>query len=158
MLRLSLFGLLLVSGCTDKTAEEDDGGGSLWIEDPTAVDPDAPLILSVDAWCYRHDLDESQAIWSAWVSATDPQGADTIESLFDGITVYDSTDSVLFTEPLTCADGQCTGSWREDSHAPDLMHCDAPEYYTLEFIVIDEEGFISAPHTITGRAGTDASG
>jgi len=159
MLRLTLMGVLLAAGCTDKeSTEEDDEGGSIWVDDPDAADPDAPVVQDADAWCYYHDTGDPRYIWVAALEVSDPQGTDTIQSFFTGVTVYDSAGDEMFTESLTCGNGDCTGTWREDTYSPDTMYCSDATDYTLEFVIYDEEGNPSEPYSITGRTGSDASG
>ncbi len=160
MLRLTLMGALLTAGCLDKdeTTEDDDEGGSIWVEDPDAADPNAPVIKDADAWCYYHDTGDPRYIWVAALEVSDPQGTDTIQSFFTGVTVYDSAGDEMFTESLTCGDGSCTGTWREDTYAPDIMTCTKADEFTLEFVIYDEEGNASEPYEVTGREGSSASG
>ena len=160
MLRLAILGLLLAPGCGDKAEEEDDDdeGGSIWVEDPDAADPNAPVIQDADAWCYYHDTGDPRYIWVAALDVSDPQGTDTIQAFFTGVTVFDSSGAEMFTESLTCGDGACTGTWRQDSYSPDIMYCSDASDYTLEFIIYDEEGNVSEPVTVNGREGNDAAG
>ena len=160
MFRLSLLGFLLASGCGDKEEieEDDEEGGSIWVDDPNAADPDAPVIQDADAWCYYHETGDPRYIWVVALDVSDPQGIDTIQAFFTGVTVYDSSDEEMFTESLTCGGGECSGTWREDTYSPAIMTCTSATDFTLEFVIYDEEGNPSEPYSITGRQGSGASG
>jgi hypothetical protein len=160
MLRLAILGLLLAPGCGGKAVDDDDDdeGGTIWVDGPDEADPDAPVIQDADAWCYYHDTGDPRYIWVALLEVSDPQGTETIDPFFTGVTVYDSSGEEMFTESLTCGNGECTGTWREDSYSPAIMTCTSAGDFMLEFVIYDEEGNPSTPLTVTGREGSSASG
>ncbi len=116
------------------------------------ADPDAPWIEEADGYCYQHKTGDKFYQWELNCTADDPQGADTIES-FDAensvVTVLNDSGGELAAYALVCNDsGECFGSFRESDHG---IACASATSYTLKFQVIDEDGNISAPYTITGR-------
>ena len=169
MLRLVLCGLPLLAmlGCGDDTKEDDDDDNDddvgLNLEDSGAAaeaDPDAPVISAVDAWCYEHSTGQARTIWVVSVRVDDPQGTETIESFFDGVTVFEGSTE-LFQEALTCVDGDCTGTWNEEYEGDDdsfVVSCASASDYTIQVVVEDEDGNLSLPAEVVGRQGTSASG
>ena len=157
-LGISLFSLV---ACNGNKVEEDDDDGNNSIFDDTGADdtggfndPEAPVIEVADAWCYLHKTGDQAYFWVANLEVDDPQGQDTIESFYEGVTVL-SSDTELFSEYLVCGDGECTASWAESQYG---MACGNAESYTLRFQLTDEDGNLSEPVEVTGRTGTDASG
>ena len=128
---------------------------------PAETDPDAdtrtdtqtdtgerPSILTADAWCYFHKTGEQFYNWDAAASVEDPQGADSVTG---GTLLVLQGGAEVVTHLLACnADSaRCTTTFQEDSEG--VLCADAPTY-TFQFIVVDEDGNLSAPVEVTGRA------
>jgi hypothetical protein len=163
MLALSL--AVLAFGCNrDKDDDNDDdtggssndggfGGGN---DGGTGGgDADAPEVEALDAWCYQHNTGDEAYFWIATVTADDPQGADTLESFFEGITVSSAGTEVARYSLVCTQDGACTASWNETEHG---VLCSDATSYTISASVIDDEGNWSEPMEVTGKQCGDSSG
>lgn len=148
-----------LAGCSHNTKGDDsssagdtghNGGG-----DDTSVDSDAPVIQSADAWCYSASTGEVTETYVAKAIVTDPQGTDTLQSFYQGLTVLQG-GMTLADEYLSClSDGTCTGGFQASSYG---MTCASATQYTFRFVVADEDGNTSEPVEVTAREGTDATG
>lgn len=135
-------------GAGDGSADGTDGAGG--------TDPDDPVVVSADAWCYQHSTGDTAWLWVVSATFNDPQGLDTINPLFeDGVTVLQGGSTVA-RYGMTCTDaGACSASFNE---AADGVSCASATTYTLEVRVVDEDGNWSAPLALTGRQGSGPSG
>jgi len=133
----------------DEGGGEGGGGGG-------GPDPDRPVVTGADAWCYQHTTGDHRWIWVATVTATDPQGVETIQPVTtDGIATY-SGGSAQSSHALVCdANGACTSSWDVDESG---MDCDRASDFTLVITVLDEDAKRSAPYETVGRQGSSAEG
>jgi hypothetical protein len=122
-----------------------DGGG----------DGQSPSILEADAWCYKHPKSDATYLWMANATVDDPQGLDTLESFFEGVSV--STNDVEVADySMVCTDGgDCTTSWNQNE---DGVACSNAGAYVITITVVDEDGNWSDPVEVTGRLGSDAEG
>jgi hypothetical protein len=150
---------LLLAACSDKSGEGDTGGGAgdggFGGGDGGGASDQAPSIEAMDAWCYQHTTGDEQYFWVAAVTADDPQGADTLESFFDGITVLQGGTEVA-TYAMVCGqDGSCSASWNQTE---DNVACSNASAYTIQAMVTDDEGNWSAPSEVTGKQCGTASG
>ena len=156
LLGLSLLLIPACGGDKDDTASAGDDtatGDSGDTQDP--VSEDAPVVVSADAYCELHDVGDKYYQWTLQATVTDPQGLDTVVR-------YDSTQKSNYTQVLssaggelaryglTCADGECFGSFKESE---DGIACSNASSYTFRFVVSDEDGNKSANHDIEGRQG-----
>ena len=153
-----MYFLLLVLGCGDK---DGDSGAAVDTAGPThsgsdggatagdgGASSEAPVVTSVDAWCYEHSTGDKDYIWQVEATFTDPQGDDTARSYFDGIAVKDGT-TVVAEYAMTCPDpGVCGGSFRQSL---DDVRCTLASAYTISVRVQDEDDNWSAPQETTGR-------
>jgi hypothetical protein len=119
----------------------------------TDVDTDTaaaerPVITTADAWCYFHDTGDQFWNWDAACEVTDPQGA---RSLDTGALVVLRDGAEVHSGVLACNrdTGRCTTTFRED--ATGVMCADATSYQ-FRFTVTDEDGYVSDPVEIAGRA------
>ena len=158
---LALALTLGLTACPD--SDKDDTDGSDDTNDPEGdadtdadadgdADPDAPWIEEADGYCYQHKTGDKFYQWEVNCIADDPQGADTLSS-FDMensvVTVLNDSGGELAAYALVCNDsGECFGSFRESDHG---IACASATSYTLRFQVVDEDGNVSAPMSITGR-------
>ena len=127
--------------------EGGSGGGS--------SDGISPSILSADSWCYEHPKSDATYIWMATAEVTDPQGLDTMESFFDGVTVSTSGVEVA-TYAMVCTNGgDCSTSWNQNE---DGIACSNAEAYEITITVVDEDGNWSDSVQVTGRSGSSAEG
>ena len=139
------------SGITDSG---EDNGGDSGIGSSTG-DGFSPSILEADAWCYEHPKSDATYIWVANATVTDPQGLDTMESFFQGVTVYTS-DVEVANYAMVCTDGgDCTTSWNQNE---DGIACSNAEAYMISISVQDEDDNWSTPVQVTGRIGSSAEG
>ncbi len=158
-----LFPLLAIAlslgliACPDPDKDDTDGSeGDTDTDTDTDTDgdadPDAPWIEEADGYCYQHKTGDKFYQWEVNCIADDPQGADTISS-FDMensiVTVLNDAGGELAAYQLVCnASGECFGSFRESDHG---IACASATSYTLRFQVVDEDGNVSAPVSVTGR-------
>ncbi len=166
MLRVAVLALLVAGlGCTgdkDDDGSDDTSSGGLdgglgggGDDSGGGDDGQSPTISDFDAWCYEHTTGETRYIWAASLTADDPQGADTLESIFDGLTVS-SGGSELAVYSIVCDDeGACSASFNQDL---DNIACANADAYTLEAKVLDDEGNWSSPSTVTGKQCSSTSG
>ncbi len=101
----------------------------------------APTIVSVDrVACTAPAAGER---WDIALTATDPQGADTVAS--GHVSVLEARGGELSRYDLACTAGACTGGSRADI---DGVTCDLADI-AFVFTVTDADGNVSAPHTHT---------
>ena len=138
--------------------DSSDSEGLVGEDDSDDAGPDpsqAPRVLSGDIWCYEHSTGDLRYYWTLMARATDPQGDPTLQVLHEGLTAWQG-DSLLATYTVVCADtGLCTSSFEESE---DNILCSSAASIQFLLEVRDEDGNISAPYTMTGRIGADASG
>ena len=92
----------------------------------------------------------------AAVSATDPQGTETLENLVtDGISVSMGGGAIATYAMVCNDDGDCTGSFNQNL---DGISCANATAYTLTFTAMDEDGNTSAGYDVTGRQASSAEG
>ena len=136
------------------TAQMDtnDGQGN----GPRGPDPnEVPRILNADTWCYEHNTGEVRYIWTMAAQATDPQGEQSIQPLYDGLTVWQGAGE-LASYTVVCTDlGICTASFEE---VENNVLCASAASYRFVLEIMDDDGNKSAPYEMTGRIGSDASG
>ncbi|NOY27207.1 MAG: hypothetical protein GXP62_15165 [Oligoflexia bacterium] len=114
----------------------------------TTADPEAPVVTSVDAWCYAHKTGQVDYIWQVDLTYTDPQGDDTAQAYFNGMTVSQG-GTVVAEYDLTCPDpGVCGGSFRQSL---DQVVCAKASSYTIAVRVLDEDDNWSEPAETAGR-------
>ena len=136
---------------TSSPDTDDHQGGGSQGPDPNEV----PRILNGDVWCYEHNTGEVRYIWTMAAQATDPQGEQSIQPLYDGLTVWQGA-GLLATYTVVCSDlGICTASFEE---VENNVLCASATSYRFELEIIDDDGNPSAPFEMTGRIGSDASG
>ena len=151
--------LLLLPACgggkDDTSSSTDDTATADTADSGQQVSDDAPVVTSADAYCELHDVGDKYYQWTLQASATDPQGLDTIvrydstqESNYP--LVLTSAGGKLARYGLTCADGNCFGSFKESE---DGVACSNADTYTFQFVVSDEDGNKSASYDILGRQG-----
>lgn len=131
-----------------------DGDGDTDVDTDTDTDPstgDPPVVLDADAYCYQHKTGDKFYLWEANCTATDPQGADTIQPFDTELSVAAvlSGGTELASYPLACdSGGSCFASFRESDHG---IACASATSYTVRFQVVDEDGNQSAPYDVQGR-------
>lgn len=148
MQRLRVMGLLLIGACA--TADTGDSGA---VETGAApADPNAPVVESAEVSCYLHETGETYVQWTAGATATDKQGLSTIETI--GRIEVSDAGGAIGTQLLVCADGACTGSWRDGDMD---IQCDAVAVttYDFAFIVVDIDGHESAPLVVHAEKTTE---
>lgn len=118
-------------------------------------DENAPEVEALDAWCYQHNTGDEAYFWIASITADDPQGADTLESFFEGITVLSGDAEVARYSMVCTQDGACTASWNETEHG---VLCSDATSYTISASVVDDEGNWSEPMEVAGKQCGDSSG
>lgn len=115
----------------------------------------SPSIVEADSWCYEHPKSDATYIWVASATVDDPQGLDTLENFFEGVSVS-TNDVEIATYSMVCTDGgDCTTSWNQNE---DGIACSNAEAYEISISVQDEDGNWSDPVVVTGRVGSDAEG
>jgi len=118
--------------------------------DDSAAEPDpgAPVVESAEITCFRHTTGDRFTQWAGAATVSDPQGLSTIEVL--GRVELSDARGELGTAPLTCADGACTTSWKDDDYD---VECDAVAVttYDFAFVVVDQDGHESAPRVVQGQ-------
>lgn len=81
------------------------------------------------------------------VTFEDPQGfVNIVNSIEDGVQVYDENDRHVGTQTLNCGEGKCTGRWTEWDND---MWCRNSIGYTLKFQIRDKNDNHSAPVEVT---------
>ncbi len=113
-----------------------------------AIDPAAPVVESAEITCFRHTTGDRFTQWAGAATVSDPQGLSTIEVL--GRVELSDARGDLGTAPLTCADGACTTSWKDDDYD---LECDsvAVATYDFAFVVVDQDGHESAALIVHGE-------
>ena len=139
-----LFAAACATGDTGDSREGETGG--------TPADPNAPVVHSAEVSCYLHETGETYVQWTAGATATDKQGLSTIETI--GRIEVSDAGGAIGTQLLVCADGACTGSWRDGDMD---IECDnvAVTTYDFAFIVLDIDGHESAPFVVHGEKTTE---
>ena len=160
MNRMFAVGLLVtILGCNgDKSGDGDgdgDTGSSGGDGGTSAGDDSTPEVEALDAWCYQHSTGDEAYFWIASVTADDPQGADTLESFFEGIAVSTGGSEVARYSMVCTQDGACTASWNETEHG---VLCSDATSYTIAAQVVDDEGNWSEPNEVTGKQCGDSAG
>ena len=144
------------TGATSSSGEEggesgeggDDGGND-------GGDGISPSIVEADSWCYEHPKSDATYIWVASATVDDPQGLDTLENFFEGVSVS-TNDVIVAAYSMVCTDGgDCTTSWNQNE---DGIACSNAEAYDISITVQDEDGNWSEAVVVTGRVGSDAEG
>lgn len=141
------------SGAADG-ADGADGGGDGGGDGGDGL---SPSITAADAWCYTPGGSVEGDWWGIEAEVEDPQGPADLESFQPtAVQVYDPAGTPLKTMALVC-DGTtvCFGS---DSVVNLGIACAQADQFQFEFTVVDSSGNTSAPVTVNGRQGTDASG
>lgn len=155
--------LLLFAGCGDdkesgdtgdvpETGDPGDTQDTEDTEDPND-DENAPVIESASATCAEHQTGDTYWKWTLEAQADDPQGVDTIVSYDPDNSVCVVTDAggtEYTTQALACADGTCTGSFKQDDY---MVLCTNAGNYTFTFTVVDEDGNVSEPYAVQGAQG-----
>ena len=169
---MSLFfstALIFITACDSKSESEDSASSQSEDSQPDEdlnepedsaeeePDPNAPQILSADAWCYPGGDSTGGFWWSFTATATDPQGADTLQSLIsDAIVVRTSAGGDLAKLDMVCSPtGECLTSMSEEQLG---AACEQASTFTAIFTLIDEDGYASDPLEISCRQGTDPAG
>jgi hypothetical protein len=135
--------------------DDTGGGGDTGGENGgPSTDGESPWIDSADAWCYLHEKGDSYYNWIAELTVDDPQGDDTVESFFEGLTVYYG-DTEMATYYLVCGDGTCNATFKESENS---VLCSSAEEYTMSFRIIDGDDNWSDAYEIAGREGTSSAG
>lgn len=150
----TLFSLLVAAsgalGCSDKDDDDDDDDDededSATSDDTgttTQVSPEAPVITGLSyADCSLGT--DGQDIWIIQVSATDPQGDDTIRS---GEVAMSRGATVVNTYPVVCNNGVCSTSWEATAGTPGEADCSLKGTGSMGMTVVDEDGNRSALFT-----------
>ncbi len=148
MQRLRVMILCTLAGCAGGGAGESGDSADTAPE----ADPNAPVVQSAQVSCYLHETGETYVQWSAGATATDKQGLSTIETL--GRIEVSDAGGAIGTQLLVCAEGACTGSWRDGDMD---IECDnvAVTTYDFAFIVVDIDGHESAPLVVHGEKTTE---
>lgn len=135
---------------SDGTDGNDGGDGG---DGTDGASETAPEVLSAKVCCYPN-VSDGAYYWAISATCDDPQGADTIEGLYDsGIKVTQSgTDIASYA--IVCRDGACTGTFSE---IDDNVACANVSAYTFAISVIDDEGNLSAPLEVTATESTSAA-
>jgi hypothetical protein len=106
--------------------------------DADPVAGEAPQIRGAGLVCFEHTVGDHNYVWLLTLDATDPQGADTIAPMIEGIELYEASTGRTIRYVLACApDGACTGSWLDTD---DGVSCLAVDDYTVTVSVVDEDG------------------
>ena len=152
---------LIACGEDDKTDNTDSGSSSDEGTDTTDTEPTEsdvnPTILETDAWCYIAEVGDAVEQWIFKAIANDPQGAETLASFTpDAISFQDVGGTEISKLAIVCSPtGECTTSATSTTLG---VGCSAPTNFQAVITVADEDGNLSAPVTVPGRAGSSASG
>lgn len=152
---------LFACGEDDKTDNSDSGGTDDQTSDTTDTDTPAedtsPTILEGDAWCYIAEVGDAVEQWMFKATATDPQGASTLASFTpDAISFQDIGGTEISKLAIVCSPtGECTTSATSTTLG---VGCSTPTNFQAVITVADEDGNLSAPITVPGRAGSSAEG
>jgi hypothetical protein len=123
------------------------GGGGGADSAPHDVDPDAPTILSADAWCSEHTTGTKFTAWVVEATAEDPQGDDTLLPYGSPAVVSEEGVELVRYEMVCDSTGYCIASWQEDGEP----QCARAQHYLVEVTVADENLNYSAPVQIGVR-------
>jgi hypothetical protein len=135
-----LIPLFLCFGCNTSDKVE-LGDGDADTDTDTDVDTDidpsvAPTVTAVTAdTCFTNT--DSEEVWAVDLTATDPQGEDTVDG---GTLTFVGGDADGVTEDVSCFNGNCSAGWEATRNG---VGCSFSG--TFRFVVVDENGNSSAP-------------
>jgi len=133
----------------DEGGGSDEGGG----DGDDGGDDDTPVAALDDAFCTVHVTGDTRAVWTVLATASDPQGADTLELVVDDGVVLMQGGSEVARYALNCvvADlsrADCSGTF---SAPGDGTSCDDAPTYAVMVEAVDEDGNRGASSSLTGR-------
>jgi len=131
----------------------DDGTGDDGTGDDGGGDDDSPVVTADDAFCSVHVSGDTRAVWTVLATASDPQGADTLEVLVSDGVVVSHDGSEAARHPLSCvvvdlSRADCTGTF---AALGDGTSCDDASAHSIVVEVVDEDGNRGVSAAITGR-------
>lgn len=135
------------------TTEETTDGTSNTTDTDTDVPADpSPIVSSLDARCTEHTTGEATYIWTITADATDPQGADTLETFVQDAIQVEANGSVVATYALSCvvedlSIAHCSGSFLE---VEDNIICTNAASYSISVTAVDQDGN-TGTNTTQGR-------
>ena len=116
---------------------------------PTTTDGESPVITSGTIDCTNTGGSSKVDTWYANLTATDPQGADTIVGFGNTLTAYQvANDAEAYSDiSIVCGDdGACFGSVSSDVSS---IPCGNGDSFYWVVAVLDIEGHWSEPFTLT---------
>ena len=161
-----------LAGCADKVASDSASGsgpggagqdsGPVETVDDTDTDTDTdteerlevPVVEAVDAACATRSSGDTRMVWTVLAQASDPQGADTLETLVPEGVVVSLGDTEAGRYDLSCraddlSSATCTATFSGDTAG---LGCEGAAAVTVVVEVVDEDGNRGASDPTAGRA------
>ena len=121
---------------------DDNGDGSIDVNDEIRFDGDGPVITGGEIWCAA-GADSSGMLWFVEVGYADPQGdADVEMGEFSAYVADSSTEIFSDDRMLVCRDGKCEGSFRDGLYDSSVT-CSTADRFDYFATVIDRSGNLS---------------